>query len=187
MKKLFLILSILFLSCEDNRVEESLEPSMKLWVNGDYIDPYTNYKQINTYGEKKIGDDVKIKKLFVLHMQREIGRVLPELEHYAGIWYDEDGEDNEALIDAGLYLNYGPTDTLAHTREQTMNMEIIGSLDYTEFVQSEIYVNDNNKISGMANGKFYNPYRDEMQIGLLIFENIEIGTDPEATFYQGIH
>jgi hypothetical protein len=68
-----------------------------------------------------------------------------------------------------------------------MNMEIIGSLDYTEFVQSEIYVNDNNKISGMANGKFYNPYRDEMQIGLLIFENIEIGTDPEATFYQGIH
>jgi hypothetical protein len=64
-------------------------------------------------------------------------------------------------------------------------MEIIGSLDYTEFAQSEIYVNENNKISGMANGKFYNPYRDEMQIGLLIFENIAIGTDPDATFYQG--
>ena len=185
MKKLFLILSILFLSCEDNRVEESSEPSMQLWVNGDYINPYTYYKQINTYGEKKVGDDGKIKKLFVLHLQREVGRVLPELEHYAGIWYDEDGEDNGALIDAGLYLNYGPTDTLAHTREQTMNMEIIGSLDYTEFAQSEIYVNDANKISGMANGKFYNPYRDEMQIGLLIFENIAIGTDPDATFYQG--
>ena len=89
------------------------------------------------------------------------------------------------MIDAGLYLNYGPTDTLAHTREQTMNMEIIGSFDYTEFAQSEIYVNENNKISGMANGKFYNPYRDEMQIGLLIFENIEIGKDPDATFYTG--
>ena len=174
-------------SCEDNRVEEEvvLEPSMQMWVNGDEIRPYEYYEQITTYGEKKLGEDGKIKKLFVLHLQREVGRVLPTVEHYAAIWYDEDGEDNNMLIDPGMYLNYGPTDTLAHTREQTMNMEIIGSFDYTEFAQSEIYVNDDNKISGMANGKFYNPYRDEMQIGLLIFENIEIGTDPDATFYTG--
>ena len=35
-------------SCEDNRVEEevSLEPSMQLWVNGDYIQPNTYYDQI---------------------------------------------------------------------------------------------------------------------------------------------
>lgn len=182
-----LLMTIMFIfpSCEDTRVEEPLEPSMQLWVNGDFIDPYSYYAQINTYGEIKIGEDGKIKKLLVLHLQREIGRVLPELEHYAGIWYDEDGEANQNLIDPGLYLNYGPTDTLAHTREQTMNMEIIGSFDYTEFAQSEIYVNEDNKISGMANGKFFNPYRNEMQIGLLIFENIEIGTDPEATFYTG--
>ena len=64
-------------------------------------------------------------------------------------------------------------------------MEITGTDDYVEFAQSEIYVNEDNKISGMANGKFWNPYRNEMQIGLLIFENIEIGTDPEATFYTG--
>ena len=180
-----LTLMFIFPACEDTSVEETLEPSMQLWVNGDFIDPYSYYAQINTYGEIKIGEDGKIKKLFVLHLQREIGRVLPELEHYAGIWYDEDGEANQNLIDPGLYLNYGPTDTLAHTREQTMNMEIIGSFDYTEFAQSEIYVNEDNKISGMANGKFFNPYRNEMQIGLLIFENIEIGTDPEATFYTG--
>ena len=42
---------------------------------------------------------------------------------------------------------------------------------------AKIYVNEDNKISGMANGKFWNPYRNEMQIGLLIFENIKIGTD----------
>ena len=173
-------------SCEDNRVEEevSLEPSMQLWVNGDYINPYTYYAQINTYGEKTLGEDGKIKKLFVLHLQREIGRVLQDLEHYAAIWYDEDGEDNAMLIDPGLYLNYGPTDTLAHTREQTLNMEIIGSQDYTDFAQSEIYVNNDNKVSGMANGKFWNPYRNEEQLGLLIFENIEIGMDPEGTFYD---
>ena len=82
-------------------------------------------------------------------------------------------------------MNYGPTDTLAHTREQTMDMEIIGSFDYTDFAQSEIYVNEDNKVSGMANGKFWNPYRDEEQLGLLVFENIEIGTDPDATFYTG--
>ena len=187
MKKLLLLFFVLFLSCEDDRVEEqvSLEPMMQLWVNGDYIDPYTYYAQINTYGEKTLGDDGKIKKLFVLHLQREVGRVLPELEHYAAIWYDKDGEDNAMLIDPGLYLNYGPTDTLADQREQTINLEIIGSSDYTEFGQSEIYFNNDNTISGMTNGKFYNPYRDEMQIGLLIFENIEIGTDSEATFYTG--
>ena len=174
-------------SCEDNEVEEqvSLEPSMKMWVNGDEIRPYEYYEQITTYGEKKLGEDGKIKKLFVLHLQREVGRVLPTVEHYAAIWYDEDGEDNNMLIDPGMYLNYGPTDTLADQREQTINLEIIGSSDYTEFGQSEIYFNNDNTISGMTNGKFYNPYRDEMQIGLLIFENIEIGTDSEATFYTG--
>ena len=154
-------------------------------MNGDPINPFTYYGSITTFGQKKLGEDGKIKKLLVFHFQREVGRVLPELEHYAAIWVDKDGEDNSDLIDPGLYLNYGPTDTLAHTREQTMDMEIIGSFDYTDFAQSEIYVNEDNKVSGMANGKFWNPYRDEEQLGLLIFENIEIGTDPDATFYTG--
>ena len=181
------ILSVFTLSCEDTRVEEEvvLEPSMQMWVNGDPIDPFTYYGSITTFGSKSLGEDGKIKKLLLFHFQREVGRVLPELEHYAAIWVDKDGEDNNDLIDPGLYLNYGPTDTLAHTREQRMDMEIIGSFDYTDFAQSEIYVNEDNKISGMANGKFYNPYRDEDQLGLLIFENIEIGTDPDATFYTG--
>ncbi len=185
MRKLILLFSVLFLfSCEDTRVE-SLEPSMQMWVNGDPIDPFDYYGQVNIYGEKSVGEDGKIKKLLVMHFQREIGRVLPELEHYATIWYDEDGEDNDDLIDAGLYLNYGPTDTLAHTRNKTINLEIIGSFDYTDFGQSEITEVKDNKVSGMVNGQFYNPYRDELQIALLIFENIEIGTDPDATFYQG--
>ena len=182
-----LLLAVMFTtsSCEDNVVQEEivLEPSMQMWVNGDQINPYTYYGQINTYGEKTLGEDGKIKKLLVFHFQRDVGRVLPELEHYATIWYDEDAQDNNDLIDAGLYLNYGPTDTLAHTRDQTINLEIIGSQDYTNFGQSEIYINENNKVSGMCNGHFYNPYRDELQMALLVFENIEIGTHPEATFY----
>ena len=83
MKKLLLLFFVLFLSCEDNVVQEEivLEPSMQMWVNGDQINPYTYYGQINTYGEKTLGEDGKIKKLLVFHFQRDVGRVLPELEH----------------------------------------------------------------------------------------------------------
>jgi len=178
------ILSIFTLSCEDDRVEEEVvEPSMQMWVNGDPIDPFTYYGSITTFGQKSVGEDGKIKKLLVFHFQREVGRVLPELEHYATIWYDKDGEDNDDLIDAGLYLNYGAEDTL--DREQSINLEIIGSQDYTSFGQAEITEVRDNKISGIVNGQFYNPYRDELQIALLVFDNIEIGMDPEGTFYTG--
>ena len=183
----YLLMTAMFIlpACEDTRVEEEvvLEPKMEMWVNGDPIDPYEYYGSITTYGEKTIGEDGKVKKLLVLHFQREIGRVLPELEHYATIWYDNDGENNGNLIDPGLYLNYGVEDTV--DRDKTINLEIIGSFDYTEFGQSEISKVENGKVSGMVNGQFYNPYRDELQIALLIFENIDIGTDPEATFYTG--
>ena len=172
-------------SCEDNRVEEEvvLEPNMQMWVNGDPIDPFTYYGSITTFGQKKLGEDGKIKKLLVFHFQREVGRVLPTLEHYATIWYDEDAEDNSNLIDPGLYLNYGSEDTL--DREQSINLEIIGSQDYTNFGQAEITKIEDNKVSGVVNGQFYNPYRDELQIALLVFDNIEIGMDPEGTFYDG--
>ena len=171
-------------SCEDNEVQEEvvLEPNMEMWVNGDPIDPFTYYGSITTFGKKELGEDGKIKKLLVFHFQREVGRVLPELEHYATIWYDSDAEDNSNLIDPGMYLNYGSEDTL--DREQTINLEIIGSQDYTNFGQAEITKVEDNKVSGIVNGQFYNPYRDELQIALLVFDNIEIGMDPEGTFYD---
>ena len=182
---LLMTLMFTFPACEDDRVAEEieLEPSMKMWVNGDPIDPFTYYGSITTFGQASIGEDGKVKKLLVFHFQREVGRVLPELEHYATIWYDKDGEDNDNLIDPGLYLNYGVEDTVY--RDKTIDLEIIGSFDYTNFGQAEITSIEDNKISGVVNGQFYNPYRDELQIALLVFENIEIGMDPEGTFYDG--
>ena len=179
------ILSVFTLSCEDTRVEEEvvLEPSMQMWVNGDPIDPFTYYGSITTFGSKSLGEDGKIKKLLVFHFQREVGRVLPTLEHYATIWYDNDAEDNNNLIDKGMYLNYGAEDTL--DRDKTINLEIIGSQDYTNFGQAEITKVEDGRVSGIVNGQFYNPYRDELQIALLVFDNIEIGMDPEGTFYTG--
>ena len=184
MKKLLLLCFVLFLSCEDNEVQEEvvLEPNMQMWVNGDPIDPYTYYGSITTFGKKELGEDGKIKKLLVFHFQREVGRVLPTLEHYATIWYDEDGDDDNNLIDQGMYLNYGAEDTL--DRDKTINLEIIGSQDYTNFGQAEITKVEDGKVSGIVNGQFYNPYRDELQIALLVFDNIEIGMDPEGTFYD---
>ena len=82
-----------------------------------------------------------------------------------------------------MYLNYGVEDTVY--RDKTIDLEIIGSFDYTNFGQAEITSIEDNKISGVVNGQFYNPYRDELQIALLVFENIEIGMDPEGTFYDG--
>ena len=182
---LLMVTMFMLPSCEDNRVEEEvvLEPTMQMWVNGDPIDPFTYYGSVTTFGQKTLGEDGKIKKLLVFHFQREVGRVLPELEHYATIWYDHDAEDNSNLIDPGMYLNYGAEDTL--DREQTINLEIIGSQDYTNFGQAEITKIEDNKVSGIVNGQFYNPYRDELQIALLVFDNIEIGMDPEGTFYTG--
>jgi len=182
---LLMVTMFMMPSCEDNRVEEEvvLEPNMEMWVNGDPIDPFTYYGSVTTFGQKTLGEDGKIKKLLVFHFQREVGRVLPELEHYATIWYDHDAEDNSNLIDPGMYLNYGAEDTL--DREQTINLEIIGSQDYTNFGQAEITKIEDNKVSGIVNGQFYNPYRDELQIALLVFDNIEIGMDPEGTFYTG--
>jgi hypothetical protein len=82
-----------------------------------------------------------------------------------------------------MYLNYGAEDTL--DRDKTINLEIIGSQDYTNFGQAEITKVEDGKVSGIVNGQFYNPYRDELQIALLVFDNIEIGMDPEGTFYDG--
>ena len=181
---LLMVTMFMLPSCENNEVEETvLEPNMEMWVNGDPIDPFTYYGSITTFGQKSLGEDGKIKKLLVFHFQREVGRVLPTLEHYATIWYDNDAEDNSDLIDAGMYLNYGAEDTL--DRDKTINLEIIGSQDYTNFGQAEITKVEDGKVSGIVNGQFYNPYRDELQIALLVFDNIEIGMDPEGTFYTG--
>tara|TARA_B100000131_G_C18049233_1_gene585714 strand:- start:404 stop:949 length:546 start_codon:yes stop_codon:yes gene_type:complete len=177
-------------SCEDNEVEEQIVeeeivPSIQLLVNGTPINAYEYYAEVNTYGEKVLGEDGKIKKLFVLHLQREEGRVLPTLEHYAAIWYDESGIDNDQLIDPGIYLG-GPYAEVQDTYDdKKIKLEIIGADDYTEAAQSQIYEYDDNRISGFADGYFYNPYRDEMQHGLVIFENVEIGTDTSKTFYSG--
>ena len=188
MKKLLLFLCVFLLSCEDTRVEEPLEERIKMWVNGTEIVAREYYESITTYGESSVQEDGSVKKIFVLHFQREDGRVTPEKEHYALIMYDNNASVLEQPIDEKLYLGGTQVDPLLlQTTSGRITLEIVGLSDYAEFAQGSIDKYEDGKVSGMADGYFFNPYRDEMQHGIIIFENLEVGSDPEATFYQGIY
>ena len=182
------ILSILTFSCEDDRVGEPLEENIEMWVNGSEFNVREYYESITTYGASSVQEDGSIKKIFVLHFQREDGRVTPEKEHYALIMYDNNGQDNGQLIDTKLYLGGTQMDSLLlETTSGRITLEIVGLSDFTEFAQASIQKYEDGKVSGIADGYFFNPYRNEMQHGIIIFDNLEVGTDPEATFYQGVY
>jgi len=185
-----LILStlLLFPSCGDDRVEEQLEESIEMWVNGSEFNVREYYESITTYGAAVTQEDGSIKKIFVLHFQREDGRITPEKEHYALIMYDNNGQDNGQLIDTKLYLGGTEMDSLLlQTTSGRITLEIVGLSDFTEFAQASIQKYEDGKVSGIADGYFFNPYRNEMQHGIIIFDNLEVGTDPESTFYQGVY
>ena len=188
--KLFCLIGMISLftfNC-DSRDEEPLEESIEMWVNGSEFNVREYYESITTYGASEVQEDGSVKKIFVLHFQREDGRVTPEKEHYALIMYDNNGQDNGQLIDTKLYLGGTQMDSLLlETTSGRITLEIVGLSDFTEFAQASIQKYEDGKVSGIADGYFFNPYRNEMQHGIIIFDNLEVGTDSEATFYQGIY
>ena len=191
-KRLLLFFLLFFLSCEDKVVEEQqVEENIQMIVNGTEIIAREYYESITTYGASEVQEDGSIKKIFVLHFQREDGRVTPEKEHYALIMYDNDGADNGQPIDEKLYVGGAAVDSLRpdllEATSGRITLEIVGLSDYTEFSQASISKYEDGLVSGVADGYFFNPYRDEMQHGIIIFDNLEVGSDPEATFYQGVY
>ena len=181
------MVSLFTFNC-DNRDEEPLEENIQMWVNGTEIIVREYYESITTYGASEIQEDGSVKKIFVLHFQKDDGRVSPEKEHYALILYDNAGQDNGQLIDEKLYLGGTQMDSLLlETTSGRITLEIVGLSDFTEFSQASVDKYEDDRISGMADGYFFNPYRNQMQHGVIIFDNLEVGTDPEATFYQGIY
>ena len=122
-------------SCSDDRVEEPLEENIQMYVNGSEIIPREYYESVTTYGASSVQEDGSIKKIFVLHFQREDGRVTPEKEHYALIMYDNNGQDNGQLIDTKLYLGGTQMDSLLlQTTSGRITLEIVGLSDFTEFM-----------------------------------------------------
>ena len=191
-KRLLLFFLLFFLSCEDKVVEEQqVEENIQMIVNGAEIIAREYYESITTYGASEVQEDGSIKKIFVLHFQREFGRVTPEKEHYALVMYDNDGADNGQPIDEKLYVGGTAVDSLRpdllESTSGRITLEIVGLSDFTEFAQATISKYEDGLVSGIADGYFFNPYRNEMQHGVIIFENLEVGSDPEATFYQGVY
>jgi len=178
MKKLLLLLLIVLFSCEDERVEVPVVEYIGMWVNGDIIPVYDYYESITTYGVKTLKEDGSFKKTFVIHFQKEFGRISPNKEHYALIFYDNDAKDNNDLIDLGVHIN---PDTAS---SKGITLEIVGVSDYTVNAQGIINELHSNVVSGYAEGTYWNPYRNEFQNGLIVFENVEIETDTSNTFYS---
>ena len=174
-----LMVSIFMMSsCEDTREAEEPQELIQMWLDGSEIPVYSYYESITTYGVKTLTDSGDVKKVFVIHFQKEAGRVSPLKEHYALILYDIDGVNNGDLIDEGSYVNPSSQSTKGVT------LEIVGLSDYTSNAQGAILRNENNVVDGVVEGTFWNPYNETLQNGLLLFENVAIGTDTSATFYS---
>ena len=176
---LLMVTMFMMPSCDDTREpDEAPQELIQMWLDGNEISVYDYYESVTTYGEKTLTDSGDVKKIFVIHFQKEFGRVSPEKEHYALIMYDIDGINNDDLIDEGSYVNPASQSTKGVT------LEIVGLSDYTSNAQGAITRNEDNVVNGVVEGTFYNPYNETLQNGLLLFENVIVGTDTANTFYS---
>ena len=195
-KKLFLVLTLLFtFSCEDLLEEEF---PMKLWLNGEEIDVQAEYERITTFGEQieyQGYDTTKtfLKKIFIIHFQKEAGRIELTNEHYAVVFTDWEGDTTNGLpIDEGSYqwpsvCPVCPRACMHGAPSKWVRMEIIGEDDYGVSGQAHLETIDESGdtwvISGEAEGIFYNPYSEENMHGVIEFTNLKIETDSENTPY----
>ena len=195
-KKLFLVLTLLFtFSCEDLLEEEF---PMKLWLNGEEIDVQAEYERITTFGEQieyQGYDTTKtfLKKIFIIHFQKEAGRIELTNEHYAVVFTDWEGDTTNGLpIDEGQYqwpsvCPVCPRACMHGAPSKWVRMEIIGEDDYGVSGQAHIesinQSGDGWTITGDAEGIFYNPYSEEDMHGVIEFTDLVIETDEDNTPY----
>ena len=195
-KKLFLVLTLLFTFSCDDLLEE--EYPMKLWLNGEEIDVEAEYERITTFGEQieYVGYDTTktfLKKIFIIHFQKEAGRIELTNEHYAVVFTDWEGDSlNSQPIDAGEYVwpsicPVCPRACMHGEPSKWVRMEIIGEDDYgisgTAHIESIDDSGDTWTITGDGEGIFYNPYAESNMEGRIEFTNLTIETDSENTPY----
>ena len=200
-KKLFLVLTLLFTwsswSCEDLLTEE--EFPMKLWLNGEEVDVEAEYQRITTFAEEieYVGFDTTktfVKKILVIHFQKEDSRVDLNKEHYAVIFTDWEGDTSNGLpIDEGSYqwpsiCPVCPRACMHGEPSKWVRMEIIGDSDVA--VSGEAHIEtisqsgDSWTISGEGEGIFYNPYAEANMEGRIEFTNLKVEKDTANTPYS---
>ena len=195
-KKLFLVLTLLFTFICDDLLEE--EFPMKLWLNGEEIDVQAEYERITTFGEQieyQGYDTTKtfLKKIFIIHFQKEAGRIELTNEHYAVVFTDWEGDTSNGLpIDVGSYqwpsvCLVCPRACMHGAPSKWVRMEIIGEDDYgisgTAHIETISESGNTWVISGDGEGIFYNPYSESNMEGRIEFTNLTIETDSENTPY----
>ena len=195
MKKLFLTLALLFtFSCEDARVEEPM--SMKLWLNGEEVDVASEYQRISAFSKQieYVGFDTTItflKKILIIHFQKDAGRLELSKEHYAVVFTDWEGDTTNGLpIDEGEYqwpsvCPVCPRACMHGAPSKWVRMEIIGEEDYS--IAGDAHIETISKsgntwiINGDGEGVFYNPYSEANMEGRIEFENLKIEIDDDDT------
>ena len=195
-KRILLGLTMLFtFSCDDLLEEEF---PMKLWLNGVEVDVQAEYERITTFGEQieyQGYDTTKtfLKKIFIIHFQKEAGRIEITNEHYAVVFTDWEGDTTNGLpIDEGQYqwpsvCPVCPRACMHGAPSKWVRMEIIGEDDYGVSGQAHIesinQSGDSWTITGDAEGIFYNPYSEEDMHGVIEFTDLVIETDEDNTPY----
>ena len=195
-KRILLGLTMLFtFSCDDLLEEEF---PMKLWLNGVEVDVQAEYERITTFGEQieyQGYDTTKtfLKKIFIIHFQKEAGRIEITNEHYAVVFTDWEGDTTNGLpIDEGQYqwpsvCPVCPRACMHGAPSKWVRMEIIGEDDYGVSGQAHIesinQSGDGWTITGDAEGIFYNPYSEEDMHGVIEFTDLAIETDEDNTPY----
>ena len=198
-KKMLVLLPLLFvLGCEDN-INDEPEPIMKLWLNGEEVDVEANYEKITTYAEEVeyTGYDSTVtfvKKILVIHFQKEGGRVELNKENYAVVFTDWEGDTSNGLpIDVGSYqwpsvCPVCPRACMHGEPSKWVRMEIIGDSDVA--VGGEAHIDEISEsgdtwiISGKGEGTFYNPYIEANMSGKIEFTNLKINSDSEESPYH---
>ena len=195
-RKLFLSLVLMFtFSCEDLLEEEF---PMKLWLNGEEIDVQAEYERITTFGEQieYVGYDTTktfLKKIFIIHFQKEAGRIELTNEHYAVVFTDWEGDAlNNQPIDQGQYVwpsvcSVCPRACMHGAPSKWVRMEIIGEDDYgisgTAHIETISESGNTWTISGDGEGIFYNPYTESNMEGRIEFTDLQVESDTENTPY----
>ncbi len=197
-KKILLVLSLFFVfSCEDN--EADVEFPMKLWLNGVEVDVEAEYQRITTFAEEieYVGFDttkIFVKKILVIHFQKEDSRVDLNKEHYAVIFTDWEGDTFNGLpIDEGQYqwpsiCPVCPRACMHGEPSKWVRMEIIGDSDVavsgTAHIETISQSGDTWTISGNGEGIFYNPYAEANMEGRIEFTNLKVEKDTANTPYS---
>ena len=198
-KKILLVLSLFFVfSCEDN--EADVEFPMKLWLDGVEIDVEAEYKKITTYGEEveyfNDGDSTTyMKKILVIHFQKDADRVELNKEHYAVIFTDWEGDvSNSQPIDEGQYqwpsvCPVCPRKCIHGAPSKWVRMEIPGdgdvSVSGTAHIDEVAEWDDGSwTITGDGEGTFYNPFTQANMSGRIEFIDLEVSTDKEESPYH---